>query len=235
MKLTLIALASSLLGQSIMAQSSWSVPHIERPPQMDGRLDDWSAIEPIVLSPSHGPGRAKGEFNGASDLRLEVRAAWSSKGLHVGLLWQDDIWDVRRIARKDSIWVSPTEKRRNVMYFHDNLKFHLFRPNFNYLVWVSPRSSGKGPFHWTRAFGKKGLELASSPPLISTTVAQDGSVTMEWLFRWKDWPLKGKSYKDLRFSLEIADSDWPQQPPESKESRLKSLQWAGSMLLSKKR
>ncbi|MEE8586541.1 MAG: hypothetical protein V3T83_16995 [Acidobacteriota bacterium] len=215
------------------AQNVWIVPRVQSHIQMDGRLDDWQGIAPVVLEPSGGAARSQGDFT-ANDLRLSLRAAWKKDGFYMALEWEDNSWDVEEVSRNEANWIDPEGKRRNRMVFFDYMSLQLRRSNMHYTVWVSPRANEKGPYTWAKLFGKKRMELAGTPPLISTFVSDDGRCSMELLFQWKDMLLKPKSYKDLLVRIDVADSDLSGQPLESKVEMLKSLQWVGLMTFAKK-
>lgn len=177
--------------------------------------------------------KAEGEF-GQNDVRVALRAAWQKEGLYMAIEWEDNSWDVQEVTRNEANWVDPEGHRRNRMFFFDNLSLQLRRPNMHYTVWISPRADEHGPYSWAKLFGKKRMELAGTAPLISPRVEEDGKVTMECFFQWKDLLLKPKSYDDLLFLIDVADSDLAGQPLESKASLLKSIQLAGLMSFSKK-
>lgn len=236
-KIALFLIGSFFIGSFFTAhaaaQNVWTVPRVESHIQMDGRLDDWQGITPVVLDPAGGAVRSLGEFS-ANDLRLSLRAAWKKDGFYMALEWQDNSWDVEEVSRNEANWIDPEGKRRNRMAFFDNMSLQLRRSDMHYTVWVSPRANEQGPFSWAKLFGKKRMELAGTPPLISTFVSDDGRVHMELLFQWKDMLLKPKSYKDLLCRIDVADSDLSGQPLESKVGMLKSLQWVGLMTFAKK-
>lgn len=227
-----LLIIGTLFTAPAAAQNLWTVHQAPGHIQMDGRLDEWQGITPVVLQPAGGGAQSEGEF-GANDLRLTVRAAWKKDGFYMALEWEDNSWDVQEVTRNEANWIDPEGKRRNRMVFFDNMSLQLRRSNMHYTVWVSPRANELGPFSWAKLFGKKRMELAGTPPLISSYVSDDGRVSMELLFQWKDMLLKPKSYKDLLFRIDVADSDLSGQPLESKLDTLKSLQYAGLMTFAK--
>ncbi|HSR69603.1 MAG TPA: hypothetical protein VLU25_16855 [Acidobacteriota bacterium] len=222
-----LLLAAAWMSSQLDAQT-WTISRVnEGFVQMDGRLDEWQGVEPLLLTPGASGVRSEGSF-AENDLRVEVRAVWDKQGLYMAVQWQDDQWDVLDIPRQEAVWISPQGRRRIRMVFYDNLNLELSRKNYNYYAWISPRAEGRGPFSWARRIGKERLEMASSPPLISV-VAEEEKVTMEWLFRWKELGLKGKSYKDLSFRIQVADGDLPGALPEAKLDAVKTLTRAGRL------
>ena len=230
--LSVIALTLSLASIQSPTGTTWVIPHSETRVQMDGLLTEWQGFEAIEMAPDRPYLVTEGQF-GQDDLKVVVRSVWTRQGLHVALRWEDDAWDVEEIRRSNAIWVDSDGKRRNKMYYFDNLRLEMRRKDFHYTLWISPRADGRGPFHWTRMFGKNRLEVASTPPLISLR-SEPGVLQMEWLFRWQDLRLKPKDYDDLRFRIEVADSDQPGRSLEGKMESLKLLTWGGSMSFAKK-
>lgn len=224
--LSLSSLAAFLVS-ALSAQTTWTIRKAdEGMVQMDGRLTEWQSVEPLKLSPQSPGVESQGQFN-PEDVDLEVRAVWNKEGLYMALQWKDDQWDIRDIPRREAVWITPEGRRRSRMVFYDNLNLELSRRNYNYFAWISPRAGGEGPFSWAKRTGEERLERASSPPLISVTTGEDGTVTMEWLFRWKELGLKGRRYKDLFFRLQVADGDLPDALPEAKLAAVKSLTLRG--------
>ncbi|HSR52279.1 MAG TPA: hypothetical protein VLV83_15740 [Acidobacteriota bacterium] len=222
-----LSILAALWTSSLSAQPTWTIRKVdEGTVQMDGRLTEWQSVQPLVLSPDSPQITREGEFD-SRDVRLEVRAVWDKEGLYMALQWKDDQWDVLDIPRREAVWITPEGRRRSRMVFYDNLNLELSRRNYNYFAWVSPRADGQGPFSWAKRTGEERLELAGSPPLISVTTDEDGTVSMEWLFRWKELGLKGKRYKDLFFRLQVADGDLPGALPEAKLDAVKTLSLVG--------
>lgn len=228
----LFCLPAGLMGHAA-AQATWDVPYSEQRVLLDGRLDEWSGASPILVAPTGSAAQANGEFP-QDEPRVSLRALWNKEGIFLAIEWQDDIWDIREISRRDAVWISPEGKRRDRMYFFDNLKLELLRRNFQYTLWLSPRDSERGPFFWHRLFGKKRLELGGGPPLMSSRLTDKG-VILEVQLRWKDLKLKAKPYEDLIFSIDVADSDLPGKPPEAKVNRLRWLALGGHFQMRKDR
>ena len=210
----------------------WQIPKRIRHVQMDGFLDEWDGNLPqFVLNPSVSSLKKMGEF-GTNDLNLSLRFLWDLQNLYIAVEWEDDTWDLKRITRSKAVWLSPDGRRRDRMHFFDNLKVQIQKPDYNYILWTSPRALDQGPFVWHRLLeGFTGMETATSPPLI-TGRFRDNKVTMEIMFYWKELRIKPKTGSVIPLRLIVADSDLPKGTLDSKLDNLKWLEWRGKINLS---
>lgn len=233
LRLWIFCFSTSLLVLGIPLEAQvWSIPRRTRELHLDGVLDEWQGIPGITLRPGQTP--SQGTFH-PNDVSVELKAVWDDECLYLGLEWQDDVWDIREVRRRDSVFVTPDRQRRDRMLFFDYLRFHLSQLNYDYLLWFSPRANEQGPFFWERLLkGKASMEAASSPPVI-TPRQEDGKVHMELRFYWKELQLKpGRLKKNpMPLSLIVADGDAPDQLLETKLANLKWLEWKGLLQLSK--
>ena len=213
-----------------LTQPVWEVPRRSTDIHMDGFLEDWRGIPHKTISLDAPAVRRQGEF-GADDLEIAVQALWDEDNLYLAVRWKDDIWDIESIQRNDAVWVTPQRRRRDRMLFFDYLKFRILRADYDYLLWLSPRISGQGPFMWQRLLaGLKGMEAATSPPLV---IARDQSdlATLEVQFPWRELRLKPDDKRPIPLTLLFSDSDLPGSFLEGKLQHLKWLEWNGSMQL----
>ncbi len=219
----------------LQAQSSWTVPYRNQELQMDGFIEDWSGVPEIVLRPLQAGLQTNGDFADGG-LEVSLRALWDEEALYLAIEWMDDVWDVEQVRRRDAVFVTSDRTRRDRMYFHDNIKFQIRELDYDYLLWFSPRVDDQGPFFWQRRLqGMRAMEGATAAPFM-TPRQEEGRVTMEIRFDWKELRIKPKKRikSGLPVLLVVADSDSPDSVPESKLSRLKWLEWAGRMELGKK-
>ena len=213
-------------------QAVWEIPKAEQEIQLDGFIDEWPTNLPrLLLSPTSPMIRVTGEF-GKEDLSLSLRFLWDSQNLYVAVEWEDDEWDLKQVRRNKAVWVSPDRRRRDRMHFFDNLKFHIQRSEYDYILWTSPRAKEQGPFVWQRLLeGVTGMETATSPPLV-TGRFRANKVTMEIMFYWKQLRIKPKRTMIVPLTLIVADSDLPGGFLESKLNQLKWLEWKGQVKLT---
>ena len=234
--LVLIGLVGVILNWPTVAQGPWQIPHRERTIQVDGFLDDWNGVPELVLSPSNNLVETVGTF-GQDDLKMRLQGLWDQESLYLALHWKDDVWDLQRVQRRDAVFVTPSRRRRNRMFFFDYLKIQLHTFSLDYILWVSPRVNDQGPFYWQRRLaGKRNMEAAAPIPVITPREHEDGSVTMEILLNWKGLGLKPKQLRKrgLPLSFLLADSDWPDSLLESKLERLKRLEWDRPVVLRRR-
>jgi hypothetical protein len=223
--LTLVLLACGHAAHDLLAQAEWTVPRRDREILVDGFLREWQGVPALELSPSLAGISREGEFK-EGDLRVAVQALWDEQYLYVALTWQDDTWDVEEVTRRDAVWVDAQRKRRDRMLLFDYLKFHVRQSDYDYTFWVSPFHQEKGPFFWHRLLeGYRGMERAAGTPMITARELDDGRVTIELMFFWKELRLRPKDGFPL--TLIVADSDLPGRLPEYKLGFLKWIQWRG--------
>lgn len=230
-----ITVAGCILTATLLtAQAqSWDVPYRQTEIVLDGHLEEWEGVPRLVLAPGSAGISQQGSF-GEGDLSVTLRAMWDEENLYVAVEWRDDRWDVREVRRRDSVFVTPDRRRRDRMLFFDNLRLQIHELEFDYLLWVSPRVEGQGPYFWhRRLLGARVRESATRDPVITPREHDDGSVTLEMLFEWKQLQLKPKKRKKKGLPLEVlvADSDQPGSILESKLDHLKHLSWRGSLRL----
>ena len=221
-----------LTGGSVLEAQTWTVPHKSREIRIDGILNEWDGIPEIVLRP--GDTTTRGQFE-PEDVSLTLRGAWDKQGLYLAVEWQDDIWDIHDVRRRDSVFVTADRTRRDRMYFYDNLKIMFHQLDYSYLLWFSPRANNQGPHYWHRLLkGNRSREAAAATPVI-TPREEDGKVTIELLFYWKELQLKPNKLikKGLPLSLLLADGDNPNQILEAKVANLTWLEWEGLFKLAK--
>lgn len=226
---TLVSLC--LCGAQGYGQSSptWEVAPARGGIQIDGFLDDWNAVPALILRPAGGV-LSNGSF-GNNVLQVQVRALWDKQSLYLAIEWRDDTWDVQEVARREAVWITPDNQRRDRMYFYDNFKFSIQEADYDYTLWVSPRVGDRGPFLWQRLLqGLKGMEMATASPMV-TGRFQNGTATLEVMFFWKELRIKPKGGRQIPLSLMVADSDLPGKMLETKLNQLKSLEWNGKIRL----
>ncbi|MFB3906299.1 MAG: hypothetical protein ACE15E_22880 [Acidobacteriota bacterium] len=227
----LILLVTSYLSfLEVAAQAVWQIPKKPAAIQVDGFLQEWDAVAGITLQ-SGAPDVRSDSVTQADDVSVVAKAAWDEDNLWIALEWKDNTWDVEQVLRQQAVWVTPQQQRRERMLFYDYLKVQMIDPEFDYLLWLSPRIENRGPFYWSRLLsGAKRMERATSPPAISAR-QRGGAATVEILLPWRELHIKPKAGKSLPLSLVIADSDLPGKPLELKLSQLKSLVWDGAIRL----
>jgi len=212
---------------------SWQIPHRDREIQVDGFLREWEGVPVVVLTPAESDVIARGEFKD-QDVEVRLQAVWDDEAFYLAIEWTDDIWDVEQIRRRDAVFVTPDNRRRDRMLFFDNLKIHIRDLDYEYMLWMSPRVDDRGPYYWHRRRSGSTMEGATTPPVI--TPRQDGQrATIEAQFAWQDLRVKKKKRKKgFPLSLIVADSDVPGAVEENKLSLLKWLEWDGRMVFGPK-
>lgn len=214
---------------------TWEIP-FRQGVILDGHLNEWSGVGSVVLEPGRPGIRTDGDF-GSSDLSVTIRAVWNEEGLYLAVEWLDDHWDIREVRRRDAVFVTPNRERRDRMLFFDNLKLHFHELEFDYLLWLSPRVEGRGPFFWhRRLLGVSVRESATRDPVITPREHDAERVTLEILLEWKELELKPKRLRKrgLPLTITVADSDSPGTILEAKLGNIKQLEWNGSITLLKK-
>ncbi len=228
--LLLVFLISCPAGTELSAQAEWTVPRRDREILVDGFLQEWQGVPALELAPGLPGISSEGEF-GEGDLRVAIQALWDEQYLYLALTWRDDTWDVEEVTRRDAVWLDSNRKRRDRMLLFDYLKFHVRQADYDYTLWVSPYHQEKGPFFWHRLLeGYRGMERAAGSPMITARELEDGRVTIELMFFWKELRLKPK--EGFPLTLTVADSDLPGRLPESKLGSLKSVSWRGGWRFS---
>ena len=215
-----------LLPTALFADTVWEIPEREVDILIDGFLDEWEGVPAMVLEPGGSDVQSAGEF-GQDDLRAEIRALWDKEYLYVALDWQDNVWDIQDVSRREAVWVDSNGRRRDRMHFFDNIKFHIRKSDYDYTMWLSPRVADAGPFSWCRLLqGYGGMERATSAPTI-TARDHGNRATIEVVLLWKQLRIKPKKNQNVPLRLVIADSDLPGKMLDSKVQFLKWLGWKG--------
>jgi len=223
--LTFILITGLTCGQGL-----YEIRQADREILIDGYLDEWDGIPALVVAPGEKDIRTGGKL-AADDVRLEFRALWNEEYLYLGLTWKDQVRDIEETGRKDAVWIDPENRRRDRMYFFDNLKFHIRKSDYDYTLWLSPVAGGEGPFMWYRLLeGYGGMERATGVPMVSAR-EQGDRVTVEVMLIWKQLRLKGKKNLEYPLTLVVADSDDPGRILEYKLDHLKWLGWKGRIRL----
>jgi len=227
----LILIAFSLSSLKVLGQAVWEVRKKPTAIQVDGFLQEWDAVTGLTLQ-AGGPGVRTESVSQADDVSAVLKAAWDKDNLYVALEWKDNTWDVEQVLRQQAVWVTPQQQRRERMLFYDYLKIQVNDPEFDYVLWLTPRIDNRGPYLWSRLLsGAKRMEKATSPPAI-TARQQDTKATIEILLPWRELQVKPKAGKTLPLTLLLADSDLKGKPLELKLSQLKSLVWDGVIKLA---
>lgn len=217
---------------SVHGQAVWEVQKKPAEIQIERLLQEWDAVPGLALQVG-APGVQAESVNQTDDVAVVAKAVWDKDNLYVALEWKDNTWDVQQVLRQQAVWVTPQQQRRERMLFYDYLKMHLTDPEFDYILWLTPRIDNRGPYSWCRMLsGGKRMEKAISPPAISARQEADGKATVEILFSWAELQTKPRAGKTLPLTLVLADSDLPGKPLELKLQQLKSLVWNGVIKLT---
>ncbi len=219
------------------AQSEWTVPHRDRELVVDGFVEEWRGVPALVLKPGAKGVSVSGAFNPEiDDLQITIQGLWDEQSLYVAIQWNDDVWDIQEVRRRDAVYITADKRRRDRMLFFDNLSFQIAQLEYDYLLWFSPRIDDRGPFFWLRRLeGVRNREAATPAPVI--TPRQNGNLaTLELQFNWKDLKLEPKKIRKTGLPVRwlAADSDSPEALLESKLGILKSLEWNGRLRLQSK-
>ena len=219
-----------LFLETLGAQQVWKISDQERDIQIDGFTDDWQGVPALTLSPESSGLRVTGEFE-ADDVKVGLRGLWNRDNLYIAVHWQDNIWDITQVTRREAVWVTPDRRRRDRMLFFDYLKFHIREADYDFTFWLTPRMDDRGPFQWHRLLeGLKGMERASTSPVITGRYGDEGA-TLEIMLSWRELKIKPKPGTQIPLVLILADSDLLGTALEFKLDRLKSLEWQGRLVL----
>ena len=214
------------LFSGVFAETAWEIPERTFDVLLDGYLDEWGNVPAKVFLPGGEGLKSAGEF-AENDVKVEVKALWDKEYLYLAIDWQDDVWDIQRVTRREAVWIGPENTRRDRMHFFDNFKFHIRKSDYDYTAWISPRANDEGPHFWCRLLeGYGGMERATSAPMI-TARQQGNRVTMEVVLLWKQLRIKPKKKKAIPLRLVVADSDLPGKLLEAKVEHLKWVGWMG--------
>ncbi len=217
------------------AQSVWRVPHRDRDLIVDGFVKEWQGVPSLVLRSGAPAVESNGVF-GPDDVEVTLQGLWDKEALYMAVTWKDNVWDTQEVRRRDAVFITADKKRRDRMYFFDNISFQIPELEYDYLLWFSPRIDDHGPYHWQRRLQGLSKREAATPSPVITPRQMGNEATLELLFRWKDLEIKPEKRKNgLPLLLQVADSDSPGLLLESKVEKLKWLQWRGSIQLGRKR
>lgn len=213
------------------AQSSLTSTEFEGEIRVDGSLSEWDGVNGLRLSPDSPNIIIKGEFE-ENDFDFTIKSRWNKQYLYLAIEWQDDVWDIEEVSRKEATWHDPgTGQRRDRMYFYDNFKFHIRESDYDYTLWVSPRSEEQGPYHWSRLLiGYRGNERAGATPMLRAENNGD-TTTIEMMIVWKQLRLKPGAGQVIPLDIVISDSDLPGRFEETKINNMKSIEWNGNLTL----
>ncbi len=226
----LLFISVFLLLEPVGAQQVWRISNQERDIQIDGFTDEWQGVPALTLSPGSSGLRVTGEFEN-DDVVVMLRSLWNQDNLYIAVHWQDNTWDIQQVTRQEAVWLTPDRRRRDRMLFFDYLKFHIRESDYDFTFWLTPRVDDRGPFQWHRLLeGLKGMERASTSPVITGRYREDGA-TLEILLSWRELKIKPKAGTQVPLALIVADSDLVGTALEYKLERLKSLEWRGRLIL----
>jgi hypothetical protein len=215
---------------SVFAQTSWEIPEREFEILLDGFLDEWEGVPSRLLAPDRPGVKSAGSF-GEADLSVKVMAVWDEERLYLALYWQDDVWDIQKVSRREAVWIDADDTRHDRMYFFDNFKFHIRKSDYDYTMWVSPRANDEGPHFWCRLLeGYGGMERATATPMI-TFRNQGGHATAELELSWEQLRLEPKEKEPIPIRLVVADADLPGKSLETKLSHRKWVGWMGQFVV----
>ena len=221
-KILVFFLAMHLVSGFSFGQNIFEIKKNDREILIDGFLDEWDGVPALILAPGEKGIRTSGELS-SSDVRVEVHALWDKQYLYLGLKWKDAVWDIEKITRKNAVWMDQDNRRRDRMYFYDNLKFHIRKSDYDYTFWLSPVANEEGPFMWYRLLeGYGGMERATGTPMVSAK-EQGDEMTAEVMLIWKQLKLKGKKGAEYPLTLVVADSDNPGRLLEYKLEHLPKM------------
>jgi hypothetical protein len=216
------------LFNGVFAETTWEIPERKIEILLDGFLEEWMDVPSKILVPDGSGLQSGGEF-GEDDLHLKIRALWDEEYLYLALDWHDDVWDIQKVTRREAVWIDPDGTRRDRMHFFDNFKFHIRKSDYDYTMWVSPRSGDDGPYFWCRLLeGYGGMERATGAPMITARNHGD-RVTIEVELLWKQLKIKPKKNRTIPLRLVVADADLPGTLLESKLEYLKWVGWKGKL------
>jgi hypothetical protein len=190
-KISVIPIVIVLTAAFSFSQQFFEIQESDREILIDGFLKEWEGIPALKLAPGENGIKTGGELD-ASDVSLNIQFLWNKQYLYLGLTWKDETWDIEEVTRKDAVWVDQDNRRRDRMYFFDNLKFHIRMSDYDYTLWLSPATRDKGPFMWYRLLeGYGGMERATGTPMVSAK-QQDGFMTAEVMLVWQQLKLEGE-------------------------------------------
>ena len=227
----LLLLAPVLLWGQAKADTSLISSGIEKEIRVDGSLSEWQGVPVLQLTPSASNITVNGEFKEA-DFDFKIQSVWNKQYLYLAIQWQDDIWDIEEISRKEATWHDPdTGQKRDRMYFFDNFKLHIRDSDYDYTLWISPKDQENGPYTWSRLLmGYRGNERAGAKPMLRSE-SDGNATTLEMMIVWKQLQIKPKNGLEIPIRLTISDSDLPGRFEESKINEMKSVEWAGNLTL----
>ena len=227
----LFLMASVLLWGQAEADSSLISSGVASEIRVDGSLSEWEGIPALRLTPESSDIKVKGEFKEA-DFDFRIKSTWNKQYLYLAIQWEDDVWDIENVSRKDATWHDPdTGQRRDRMYFFDNFRFHIRESDYDYTLWISPKDEDNGPYFWSRLLmGYRGNERAGAKPMLRAS--SDGNTsTIEMMIVWNQLKLKPKNGLVIPLRLTLTDSDLPGRFEETKVSAMKSVEWVGNLTL----
>ena len=206
---------------TVAAGSQLGVPRVSGI-VVDGSARDWPPGAPILIAPDQ-PDTEVGQRNDVdpSDLRLTVRTGWNDEYLFVQIGWSDDVLDVRPIPFDSVVWNHPSGRRRDRMYYHDNVHVRLWIPDRFFGAWLSPQPDH--PLQWSRADPEDSEWIFLEP---DAAASRDGSrVVIELAVTWEMLGVSPHAGLELDLEFVAPDADAPEVALERKEPEMYWLSW----------
>jgi hypothetical protein len=102
----ILAAASLLFWGQAAADNELVSSSTDKEIRVDGSLSEWEGIPALRISPKTPDMTVDGEFK-EEDFDFQIKSFWNKQYLYLAIQWQDDVWDIEDVSRKNATWTDP--------------------------------------------------------------------------------------------------------------------------------
>ncbi len=183
---------------------TYQAPRVLQPPCIDGRLDDWSRVEPVALGHEGDQVRMHG-YKGTADCSGRLYMGWDRQNLYVACEVIDDVHFQRcEDERLGQMW----EQDSIQLGFdpgHDTKLARFDERDFEYGVALTAR--GARMFRWYAAGGQLPEGRVDSCPMAVVRDEQAKCTVYEFAIPWHELLMDPLQTRKVGFDIIINDND----------------------------